>query len=445
MVWLNPAALIGLVGLAAPILVHFLRRQRAARVAFPSLRFVRHSRTAAVRLRLPSDLLLLLVRMSIVAAAVVALARPLVVTRSRVAAWNDRVVRALVVDLSESMRGGEVTGQSAATEAGTVAAAESVGGATVVRVPNPDLRSGLRQALTRFASMPPARREIVVISDFQKGALTARDVAMVPPAIGLRFVRVGVSPEERRFRGASVFGADRLVAMELHLTAGSTEVTFAPEGAAVEGLRLLDLEDHAARRLRRIVAAAGAPAPSSAQPMALRFAHAGSAGPAGQLEARAISPGWMLQTVLRLRNDSEVATLAREFDAAPMADERPWTVIVRDRQQRPLVRVAAAGETLVVDVAARPGTLVAAATVQGAMLARAGSMAMPERETQLIPAVDLATWTRDATPVPSDVGGHAEGSDARWFWGAVLGMLFGEAALRRNRRAEQPEVRVDAA
>ena len=52
--WLQPAALIGLLALAGPILIHLLRRQRAPRVLFPSLRFVRPTRTAAVRLRVPS-------------------------------------------------------------------------------------------------------------------------------------------------------------------------------------------------------------------------------------------------------------------------------------------------------------------------------------------------------------------------------------------------------
>ena len=70
--WLNPAAFAGLALLAGPVLVHLLLRHRAERVLFPSLRFVRPSRTAAVRLRLPSDLALLLLRMAIVAVAVAA-------------------------------------------------------------------------------------------------------------------------------------------------------------------------------------------------------------------------------------------------------------------------------------------------------------------------------------------------------------------------------------
>ena len=55
-VWLQPAALWGLVLSALPVLVHLLRRRQADRVAFPSLRFVAGSQAAAVRLRPPSGI-----------------------------------------------------------------------------------------------------------------------------------------------------------------------------------------------------------------------------------------------------------------------------------------------------------------------------------------------------------------------------------------------------
>ena len=55
--WLNPGALWALPLAALPILIHLLRTHHATRVAFPSLRFVQPSRTAAVRMRLPSDVL----------------------------------------------------------------------------------------------------------------------------------------------------------------------------------------------------------------------------------------------------------------------------------------------------------------------------------------------------------------------------------------------------
>ena len=50
--WLNPAALWALPLAAVPVIIHLLRTHHARRVAFPSLRFVPPSRTAAVRMRL---------------------------------------------------------------------------------------------------------------------------------------------------------------------------------------------------------------------------------------------------------------------------------------------------------------------------------------------------------------------------------------------------------
>ena len=98
--WLNPGALVGLAVLAGPVLVHLLLRHRAARILFPSLRFVRASRTAAVRLRPPSDWLLLALRLATLGLAVLALAQPLLLAPARVAAWNARLARAVVVDVS---------------------------------------------------------------------------------------------------------------------------------------------------------------------------------------------------------------------------------------------------------------------------------------------------------------------------------------------------------
>ena len=86
-----------------PVVVHLLRRQRARRVLFPTLQFLVSTRAAAARLRTPSDLPLLALRVAIVAAAAIAAAQPFLVTGWRRAAWEQRVARALVIDTSESM------------------------------------------------------------------------------------------------------------------------------------------------------------------------------------------------------------------------------------------------------------------------------------------------------------------------------------------------------
>ncbi len=130
--WLNPGALWALPLAALPVVIHLLRTHHAKRVAFPSLRFVQPSRTAAVRMRLPSDVLLMLVRVAVVALGVGALAGPIVLSETRVAAWNSRTARAVVVDVSDSMRAADGSGVAPEAAAAEAAAAE-LGTATYSR------------------------------------------------------------------------------------------------------------------------------------------------------------------------------------------------------------------------------------------------------------------------------------------------------------------------
>ena len=89
MVWLLPAAFVGLLALAGPLLVHLLRRQRARTLVVPTVRFIPGLDQSIVRLRTPADGWLLLLRMAIVASAALALARPLLLTDARAAAWDE--------------------------------------------------------------------------------------------------------------------------------------------------------------------------------------------------------------------------------------------------------------------------------------------------------------------------------------------------------------------
>jgi hypothetical protein len=99
MTWLNPTALVGLLALAVPILVHLFGRRIARRQRFPSLRLLRDAQpTPATRSR-PSDVVLLLVRCLVLAAAVAALTQP---RWSRVGQTPVRVL-AILVDTSASM------------------------------------------------------------------------------------------------------------------------------------------------------------------------------------------------------------------------------------------------------------------------------------------------------------------------------------------------------
>ena len=72
MIWLAPGAFAALLLLAGPIAVHLLARRNARRVVFPATHFVRAARAAAITVRRPSDVGLLLLRLAIVTVGVLA-------------------------------------------------------------------------------------------------------------------------------------------------------------------------------------------------------------------------------------------------------------------------------------------------------------------------------------------------------------------------------------
>src|SRR5215210_1343849 len=76
MSFLNPFFLLGLAAVAAPLLVHLVRRTRARRVEFPALYFVRQVPQRTIRRRTLRDLLLLALRCLALLLVVFAFARP---------------------------------------------------------------------------------------------------------------------------------------------------------------------------------------------------------------------------------------------------------------------------------------------------------------------------------------------------------------------------------
>src|SRR5512142_1847207 len=76
MSFLAPALLGGLAGLAIPVLIHLVQRERRRVVPFPSLMFLRRIPYQSVRRRRVRDWLLLAVRLAALLLIVLAFARP---------------------------------------------------------------------------------------------------------------------------------------------------------------------------------------------------------------------------------------------------------------------------------------------------------------------------------------------------------------------------------
>ena len=173
--WLNPLALAGLAAAALPVVIHLLKRHRATRVPFPTLRFLTDSRAAAVQIRTLSDPLLL------AAARRGDRAPPFSRRRSRTSSRRgsgrrraiggchapSSSIRARARRLATRNRDEAVAAGAGAPMRSSRFAAEQAG-------------ASLCQAAAALLERPAARHEIVVISDFQHGSMTDADVACVP-------------------------------------------------------------------------------------------------------------------------------------------------------------------------------------------------------------------------------------------------------------------------
>jgi hypothetical protein len=182
LVFLQPWVWLLAAGVAVPVAVHFLARDRSRQVTFPTLRFLETTKLSAVRWRALQDWPLLAIRMAVVLAAVAALASPVLVTPGRQAAWREQVARAVVV-------------QDRAP-----AADDELRSATVGAVFARDrLRDAVFDAARWLDEQRPIQKEIVVLSPFRRGAIAEADLLEVPAGVGVRLVRTA-TPDAVRER-----------------------------------------------------------------------------------------------------------------------------------------------------------------------------------------------------------------------------------------------------
>jgi hypothetical protein len=433
--WTSPAALWALLLAAAPVIVHLLRRHRAARVPFPSLRFVRQAETSAVRLRRPDDPWLLLLRVAAIACAAGAAAGPILVTSTRLAEWNAVTARAIVVDTSESMGVADAGGAVPARLADEAAQAEARSAAYSTRIDASSLADGVRRAAAWTVSAPPARREVVVITDAQHGALDAGTLADVPDGTGVRVVAVGRRSGDRVVDGAPlVESAGRARRQRVTLSADATSVAIAGVQDTA-GVRILTDGPEASgaiARLLDVAGRAGSFAPSADQSIAFGFTGTATE----ELPVSPLRGGWMLSTALGVMADRRLASIAGA-DASPLDDRfgrAPWTPLLVGNG-KPLLSAAALQKDLVLRADTALDSVFAAAVIQSALNARAGATSYDEREVATTAPAVLATWQRPAAPVGRDVWRQAQTTDARWCWALALLALAIEQWLRgRSRR-----------
>ena len=209
MQFLAPLFFVALAGLAIPVLLHLTQREKKQIIRFPSLMFVRRIPYQSVRRRKIQHWLLLLVRVTALALIILAFARPLIrqsnlpvvpgagarevvilLDTSYSMAFADRWERARaaaqeqVSKLAASDRGSVVLFSSGADIAvrasmdrsplaAAVAAAKPGAGST-------RYAPALKVAGGILAESPLPRREVVLISDFQKSGWRGEEGARLP-------------------------------------------------------------------------------------------------------------------------------------------------------------------------------------------------------------------------------------------------------------------------
>lgn len=102
--FLNPLFWLGTAALAAPILVHLVRRTRARKIEFPALVFVRQVPQRTIRRRTLRNLILLLLRCLAILLIVLAFTRPFFTSRSAAKENYSSGATVILVDSSLSMR-----------------------------------------------------------------------------------------------------------------------------------------------------------------------------------------------------------------------------------------------------------------------------------------------------------------------------------------------------
>jgi hypothetical protein len=156
-----------------------------------------------------------------------------------------------------------------------------------------------------------------------------------------------------------------------------------------------------------------------------------------------LAPGWMLRTVLRLREDP---TLVPPFTSEVLSQPRstgsdPWTILAQDSDGSARVRAAASGSELILDVVALPDSLFAAQVLQAALRARADVNGYDEHEIARLDEKTLSALRRSPGSVTRDAWRTADSTDARWFWLLAIVLLGVEQWLRaRSVPHDQQEV-----
>lgn len=270
MSFLTPAFFVGLLAIGIPILIHLTQKEKKTIIDFPSLMFLRKIPYTSVRRRSIRDIWLLLLRIAALLLMVLAFSRPWFSSKSLAASLPGSTREVVVLlDRSASMGYGDrwkqaqteakkavdgLSGQDRGTLVLFGSSAEENVRATGDRVRlsqaidaakvgaqstrfGPALR--LAQSILAQSAMP--RREVVLISDFQKIGWEKQEDIHLPEGATLTPISVGtadtadIAVTSVTFARNQFSGQDRVVATAGVVNRGAKAVADVPISLDIDG------------------------------------------------------------------------------------------------------------------------------------------------------------------------------------------------------------------
>lgn len=434
MTWLQPWAWLGAATILLPTLIHLLGRGQSRTHRFPSLRFIDAARLLPAQRTRLQDLPLLVVRVAVLLLATTALAQPRMRGAEGVGAAGGGLTRAIVMDTSVSMgwlTAAGVPGHRAARDATDRLAGE----ATTSRRFLTATPGAAIPGATSWLAQQSGQRELVVISDFQLGAIDSNDIASVNPSLGVRLVPVAVTaPPTSEF--LSHQDAD-LVTATIVADSLSSTVNWRRSPSAIPPASLRWLvgpgETALASASLRAANSIGVPAASTSRD-SVTFIFP-TAPERATLRARAapLRAAWMIALVARLRESTLLAQLAA--DGPGTSDT--LTAAVRSLRGAARVAAAADGNQLLLFVDDSVAATFSAALAATVLRLQDRATPMSEQEPIAIDPTRLASWERVPGTEGSGSVAATESSEGRWLWLGALVLLGAEWWMRR-RTAEVP-------
>jgi hypothetical protein len=436
MTWLNPLGWIGLAAIALPILIHLLGQGRPRRQRFPTLRFFGVTRPLPTSRTRIHDLILLLVRIAIIIAATAAIAKPLFNSGPRQRSAGQSLHRAVIIDTSASMLRVTPSGESARQAAERLAKqiGDSASTHTILSSANP---SEAIDGAVAWLGRQDGIGELVLISDFQAGMLSAADLSRIPASIGVRIEHVVVRPHEIDSTQFLVNGS--VVDATSRTTSNGIDITWSGASRVIANpilLRTGASQSAAADAARRAADVVGVAMPiDTAHHVAIVYRDADVLDSIRKIITPLRAP-WMLATALQLRRDSLLADIAADAAVSDSAPANNLLVIARSANGTPVVLAGAAllngGDHLVLLPLTDESSLTSAALIAAATRAMSNAPTVAERGAESIPDSALRAWQRAPSKSAVVTAVDSDASDGRWLWIAALVLLVIETLIRRT-------------